>query len=152
MNKTFTRLISQNWGYIRRPLTMYIPVEWQADVQQEIIAKAWQLYPSYRGDAKFSTWLYKIALYECYNWSRKLKRPRVDFIEQQVTEPHPSESWFSKIFPTIKPIYQDVLILRYIKGMPLPEIANLTGRPVNTVKTLLARAKASFNHPHKAGE
>lgn len=144
MTKQFTNLISENYGYILKPLRDYIPAEWQADVQQEILAAAWSKFPTFRGDSKFSTWLYKVALYECYNWSRKIRRPRLDFIEQNESTVFQHEPLFASMWPSLGEIYQDALILRYLKGLSIAEIGQLLGRRPNSVKTILARAKQKF--------
>lgn len=43
------------------------------DLFQEILIAAWQSYPKYKGDAKFSTWLYKVAIYTAIAGLRKSK-------------------------------------------------------------------------------
>lgn len=41
--------------------------EWAADLAQEVFLRALRSLPGFRGDAKFSTWLYTIARNHCYN-------------------------------------------------------------------------------------
>jgi RNA polymerase sigma-70 factor (ECF subfamily) len=41
--------------------------EWAADLAQEVFLRALRNLPGFRGDAKFSTWLYTIARNHCYN-------------------------------------------------------------------------------------
>ena len=41
--------------------------EWAADLAQEVFVRALSGLPGFRGDAKFSTWLYTIARNHCYN-------------------------------------------------------------------------------------
>ena len=44
------------------------------DVLQETFLKAWQNLGSFRGEAKFYTWIYRIALFEAINYNKKKKR------------------------------------------------------------------------------
>ncbi len=49
--------------------------DWAADLAQEVFLRAWRNLQSFRGDSKFSTWLYTIARNHCFNavQSRKLR-------------------------------------------------------------------------------
>jgi RNA polymerase sigma-70 factor (ECF subfamily) len=44
------------------------------DLEQETLLQAWRGWPQFRGDAEFSTWLYRIALNTALSWAR---RPRI---------------------------------------------------------------------------
>ena len=44
------------------------------DLFQEITIQLWKAYPKFRGDAKFSTWMYRIALNTAITLYRKSKR------------------------------------------------------------------------------
>jgi len=44
------------------------------DLFQEIIVQLWRAYPAFRGEAKFSTWLYRIALNTAISDLRRQKR------------------------------------------------------------------------------
>ena len=49
----------------------------RADLFQEILLNAWRAWPSFRGEAKFSTWLYKIALNTAL-MARRRQKPMLD--------------------------------------------------------------------------
>jgi len=53
------------------------------DLFQEIVIQLWKAYPKFRGESKFSTWLYRVALNTAITGLRKKK----DFIES----PEPSQ-------------------------------------------------------------
>ena len=44
------------------------------DVLQETFLEAWQNLSSFRGEAKFYTWIYRIALFEAINYNKKKTR------------------------------------------------------------------------------
>jgi RNA polymerase sigma-70 factor (ECF subfamily) len=46
----------------------------QEDLYQEIIIQAWKAYPNFRGEAQFSTWLYRIAINTAINGLQKRSR------------------------------------------------------------------------------
>src|SRR3982751_2842698 len=49
------------------------------DVTQETLLRAFRALPGFKGDAKFSSWIYRIALNLCRDWMRRNRRaPVVD--------------------------------------------------------------------------
>jgi RNA polymerase sigma-70 factor (ECF subfamily) len=65
------------------------------DVAQETFLRAFRALPGFKGQAKFSSWLYRIALNLCRDWIRRKKRTPVvdmpegvDVIELAGNEPH----------------------------------------------------------------
>jgi RNA polymerase sigma-70 factor (ECF subfamily) len=45
------------------------------DLFQDIVIQLWQAYPTFRGDAKFSTWLYRVAINTAITGKRRKKEP-----------------------------------------------------------------------------
>ena len=41
------------------------------DLFQEITIQLWKAYPKFRGDAKFSTWMYRVAVNAAHDWRRR---------------------------------------------------------------------------------
>ena len=57
----FTGEINANLGIIHKICNIYfISEQDRQDAQQEILYQLWKSYPSFKGDAKFSTWMYKV--------------------------------------------------------------------------------------------
>lgn len=56
------KLISSNYGIITNVLNTYLAREDHADVQQDILLRAWKGYPAFKGESKFSTWLHRVAV------------------------------------------------------------------------------------------
>ena len=57
------RVIDQHRGILYKICRMYgSTAPDRQDLFQDIIIQLWRSYPSFRGEAKFSTWLYRIAL------------------------------------------------------------------------------------------
>ena len=61
--KEFLHQLSENQGIIHKICRIYTDnIHDHEDLFQEIVIQTWKSYSNYRGDAKFSTWTYKIGL------------------------------------------------------------------------------------------
>ncbi|KQC01841.1 RNA polymerase sigma factor [Pedobacter sp. Hv1] len=59
----FLELINTNKGIIHKVAKMYMDkAEDQEDLFQEIVMQLWKAYPSFKGNSKFTTWMYRVAL------------------------------------------------------------------------------------------
>src|SRR5436309_15075739 len=54
------------------------------DVCQETFLRAFRALPAFRGQAKFSSWLYRIALNLCRDWLRRERRTRIAQVPEDV--------------------------------------------------------------------
>ena len=83
--KEFIDLIENNKGIIHKVALMYTSTYAdKEDLYQEICMQLWRSYGNYRGDAKLSTWLYRVALNTAISSVRKRKRI-IDTVE---LDPH----------------------------------------------------------------
>ena len=74
-DKTFIQLLNQHQKIIHKVCNLYL--NWQEDKEdlfQEITLQAWKAYGQFRGDAKFSTWLYRVALNTAITFLERIKR------------------------------------------------------------------------------
>jgi RNA polymerase sigma-70 factor (ECF subfamily) len=125
------------------------------DVCQETFLRAFRALPGFRGQAKFSSWLYRIALNLCRDWMRRERRTPtvqppedVDLMEMAAAT-EPSESIEDLVARkdltraveramTLLPEEQrTAIILKEYHGLTFQEIAELVGCPLSTVKTRL---------------
>jgi len=68
----FLEQVRQNQGIIYKLVALYAnDAEEKKDLYQEVLLQAWKGWPAYRGDAKFSTWLYRICLNTILTQQRK---------------------------------------------------------------------------------
>jgi RNA polymerase sigma-70 factor (ECF subfamily) len=125
------------------------------DVCQETFLRAFRALPGFKGEAKFSSWLYRIALNLCRDWIRKQRRaPTLQMPEgvdpmEMAGERGPTESIEELVSRrelsavveeamTLLPEEQrTAIILKEYHGMTFQEIADLQGIPLSTVKTRL---------------
>jgi RNA polymerase sigma-70 factor, ECF subfamily len=125
------------------------------DVCQETFLRAFRALPGFRGQAKFSSWLYRIALNLCRDWVRRERRAPVvqppedtDLMELAVAA-EPSESIedlvarkdLAKVVERAMALLPEeqrtAIVLKEYHGLTFQEIADLVGCPLSTVKTRL---------------
>lgn len=125
------------------------------DVVQETFLRAFRSIGSFRGQAKFSSWVYRIALNLCRDWMRRERRAPllptpegVDVIEL-AAEQGPVESLEDLVarrdlsrlvadaMTKLPEEQRTAIILKEYHGMTFQEIADLQGVPLSTVKTRL---------------
>ncbi len=125
------------------------------DVCQETFLRAFRSLPGFRGQAKFSSWLYQIAMNLCRDWIRRQRRARTVQLAEGVdptelaAEQGPVESIEDLVSRrelsavveeamTLLPEEQrTAIVLKEYHGMTFQEIADLQGCPLSTVKTRL---------------
>ena len=125
------------------------------DVAQETFLRAFRALKGFKGQAKFSSWLYRITLNLCRDWMRRERRTPVsqapegiDIIEL-AGEGTPSESIedlvgrkqlglaVSKAMALLPEDQRTAIILKEYHGLTFQEIADLLDCPLSTVKTRL---------------
>jgi RNA polymerase sigma-70 factor (ECF subfamily) len=126
------------------------------EITQETFLAAWQGLPSFRGDARFSTWLYRIAYNCCLKQLEQRKRDRtlqVAIQAEQVAEltieeqanaeldAQACQALVHKYLSTLPAKYRIVLILRHLQEMTYEEMAEILTMPIGTIKTHLFRAR-----------
>jgi RNA polymerase sigma-70 factor (ECF subfamily) len=75
IHSTFTALIREHERMLYKVCFMYADnVTYRQDLYQEIVLQAWKGYKGFRGDAKFSTWLYQVAINTAIAGFRKDKK------------------------------------------------------------------------------
>ncbi len=128
------------------------------DTTQEVYLRAWRGLPDFRGEAKFTTWLYSITTNACLNRRRDFgQRLRViddeDALEDSISEyGDPAEATMRReekavLWKTVKylpPKYRTVIDLFYQKQLSYQEIAQLLSIPLGTVKGHLNRARKAL--------
>jgi RNA polymerase sigma-70 factor (ECF subfamily) len=75
IQEAFINLISEHRGMLHKVCRMYcFMASDRQDLFQEIILQLWRSFPSFRGEARISTWLYRIALNTAISGLRKQKK------------------------------------------------------------------------------
>jgi RNA polymerase sigma-70 factor (ECF subfamily) len=130
------------------------------DVCQETFLRAFRGLPGFRGQAKFSSWLYRIALNLCRDWIRRERRTgfvqppeEVDLMELAAADA-PTESiedlvarndqvrLVERAMALLPEEQRTAIVLKEYHGLTFQEIADLLGCPLSTVKTRLYQGLA----------
>ena len=125
------------------------------DVCQETFLRAFRALPGFKGQAKFSSWLYRIALNLCRDWIRRKRRtPLVEVAEgvdisDLASEQGPVESIeelvgrremsrvVAECMRRLPEEQRTAIVLKEYHGLTFQEIADLQQCPLSTVKTRL---------------
>lgn len=126
------------------------------EAAQEAFVAAWRALPNFRGDAKFSTWLYRLTTNAAIDVMRREKRHQimgdgemVDLADdadspQETVERTEQQEAVQKALATLSEEYREVLLLRYMEELDYAEIAEVLQLPSGTVKSRINRAKAAL--------
>jgi len=135
------------------------------DASQEAFLKAFRAIGTYRDQASFSTWLYRITSNACIDLARqRARRPWISMdaeIEEedggiafQIADDAPLQDesvaakWSAdkvrEAIGTLSEGFRTVLLLRDIEGLSYQEVAAVLGIREGTVKSRLARARAAL--------
>lgn len=139
---------------IRKVSLMYAQNRAESDdMFQEICIQAWRAYPQFKGDSKFSTWLYRVAINTAISWIRKEKKHKHTVSDE--------EKWFG--VQDEKPFYEEeekreqvsamhrainklndldrTLVLLYLEEVAYVDISEILGLTVNNIKVKMNRLK-----------
>ncbi len=126
------------------------------EAAQEAFVAAWRALPNFRGDAKFSTWLYRLTTNAAIDVMRREKRHQTlgdgEMMEladdadspQETVERTEQQEAVQKALTTLGEEYREVLLLRYMEELDYAEIAEVLQLPSGTVKSRINRAKAAL--------
>ena len=137
-------------------LRMLQDYEEASETTQEAFLAAWQGLPAFRGEARFSTWLYRIA-YNCA--LKQLELRKRDRTLQQALQAEQalessgeaqkmahiealdSQELVHEQLSQLPAKYRIVLVLRHLQDMTYEEMAEVLTMPIGTIKTHLFRAR-----------
>jgi RNA polymerase sigma-70 factor (ECF subfamily) len=124
------------------------------DVTQETFLRAFRALPGFKGDAKFSSWLYRIALNLCRDWMRKDRRTPVVAVPEgvdveQLASEHQQHTasvedlaaraelsrGVARAMEHLPEEQRTAILLKEYHGLTFQEIADMTNCPLSTAKT-----------------
>ena len=123
------------------------------EVAQEAFVAAWKGLPAFRGESKFSSWLYQLTTNAAIDFLRREKRhraavpmedepePAAPDTPQQAVEESEVRQALQQALDTLTPEHREIFLLRQMRQLSYEEIGRLLGLESGTVKSRLSRAK-----------
>lgn len=127
------------------------------DVAQEAFIKAFRRLPSFRGEGRFSAWLFGIVVRLCLDrrrsarWTREVSEEIAPLASAPADDPD-MRLLMETLLDRLSPPMRAALILREMEGLDYDEIAQTLGIPVGTVRSRLHAARAQFRALWMAAE
>lgn len=155
----FTALYKQYSGSIYKLCLGYTgDASLAQDMLQETFILVWNNMQYFRGDAKWSTWIYRIAVNTCLTWLRKKKEPLVDADTETVAlireESSNSEQQVQLLYTCISRLAETdrLIITLVLEEKPYDEIADITGITENNLRVKIHRIKKQLSEIYNSYE
>ena len=148
--KKFISLIDQHQGLIHKVCIMYEnDPEVRNDLFQEIVFQLWKSFPTFRGEAKITTWMYRIALNTAISGFRKQTR-NVKTEDLKELHYNISDGWaddrdeeMQRLQFAIRQLseIERAMIMMALEEVPYEEIADTIGITQNNVRVRMNRIR-----------
>ena len=151
MQEQFLQLVQEHSGMIHKVCRLYGNTETdRQDLFQEIIIQLWKSYPRFRGESKFSTWLYRIALNTAISDLRKQKRqidivysdlPTADLQETGIDKE--KEEQLKQLYTAIGQLgeIEKAIVMLYLEDKSYEEMEDILGINQNNLRVKMNRIK-----------
>lgn len=152
--QSFVRQIKENQNLIHKVCRIYTSCEQDHnDLFQEITIQLWKAFPNFRGDSKFTTWAYRVALNTAITLFRKKKRDintseindnihRIDFTEYNYEE----EEQLKIMYKAIHQLgdIEKALVFMYLEDKDYKEISETLGISEVNARVKMNRVKTKL--------
>lgn len=148
-------MVNESQNIIHKVCRMYCEnEEHQKDLFQEILLQLWRSFPSFRGDAKFSTWMYRVALNVAIQDVRKQKKRKLLFLDSYEIKPDTLVSMPYKEDDRLKSLYKAIsmldkveraIMMLHLDGIQNKEIADIIGISQNYVRVKMTRIRKKLS-------
>jgi len=147
--------LNQNIGIVHRVCHTYFPRDAteREDVFQDVMYQLWKSYPQFKGESKFSTWMYKVALNTAISHIRLSTRTpeNTELTDSVAGAPHIHEymSRVEEVYLLHEAIaaltdIDKAIILLHLEEENYDEIASITGLTRTNVSVRLVRIKRAL--------
>ena len=151
--KDFLEQVRGNQGIIYKLVSLYASdAEEKKDLYQEVLLQAWKAWPSFRGEAKFSTWLYRICLNTILTQKRKANlvdyKDSLESISPSVQHSSIQKEEAAGLQKAIRQLSETdrAIISLHFDGYDNSEISEILGITANHVAVKLHRCKQQLTN------
>jgi RNA polymerase sigma-70 factor (ECF subfamily) len=170
-DSAFKTLVNRHQTSVLNLIYRFIGDRTQAkDLSQEVFIRVWQAAKTYKPEAKFRTWIYRIATNVCFNELKSARRRRLfQFRRSNEDNERSIEETFTDDSPTAEDLLLEkernhqisdalqslpdnqrmALVLKRYDDLSYQEIAQVLGCSVSAVESLLVRAKRTLQEKLK---
>lgn len=157
----FVRKVTESQGIVHKVCGMYCDNEEdKKDLFQEVLIQLWKSYPSFRGDSKFSSWMYRVGLNVAISNLRKSKTKKEDSTLPDSFDSIPRESdeqslslekgLLRNAIQRLNEIEKGIMML-YLEEKPNEEIADIMGITQNHVRVKMTRIRTKLKETLNPG-
>ncbi|GAB5408363.1 MAG: sigma-70 family RNA polymerase sigma factor [Balneolaceae bacterium] len=151
LEKEFLERLNKSQGIVHKVCNMYCDnSEDRKDLFQEILIHLWKSYPSFKGDSKFSTWMYRVAFNIAIQYLRKEKKKKEDSVlpeqfehfHQDVKEEELGEEkrMLRNAIRQLNEVEKAIVML-YLEDRDNEEISDVIGITQNNVRVKMTRIR-----------
>ncbi|MHA7056480.1 RNA polymerase sigma factor [Aquimarina sp. M1] len=151
----FSKRVQESQGIIHKVSRMYCDnEEHRKDLFQEILIQLWKSYKSFRGDSKFSTWMYRVAINVAIQDLRKTKKKQQLFFQtnqfKDISEEKNidiQDEKFKLMHAAIADLnkVEKAIVMLHLDEKSNEEIADIIGITQNYVRVKMNRIKAKLS-------
>ncbi len=149
---SFLGELNENLGIVHRVCWVYFPSDplEREDVKQEILYQLWKGYPRFQRHAKFSTWMYSVALHTAITHIRRTAREQAneELTEDSAVAPSTEDQItrqeeVARLYDAIASLsaVDKAIALLHLEGHTYDEIASVIGLTAMNVSVRLVRLK-----------
>lgn len=145
----FVDMVFKNIRIIYKICHLYAKESEKKDLQQEIIYQLWKSFPSFKGEAKFQTWMYRVALNTALLGLRARNYKQTELSDNEKQIPYLSYVNDEKNLQ-IQQLYHHIsklndidkaIIFLYLEQYNYKEISEIMGISIKNVSVRLVRIK-----------
>ena len=151
----FQQLYDQHAGMVRQMCLGYMKgnAAEADDLVQEIFTIVWRKLASFRGEAQFKTWIYRITVNSCLHQIRKRKKTPLHALDTLANEPadpggdHNKEEQVQSLYKAIGELEEvdRLLVMLSLEGEKQEAIAEVLGLKPGNVRVRLHRIKKTLS-------
>ncbi len=148
----FTQWIAEHRGIVVKVARSFTTTHADTDdLMQEILVRLWASIDNYRGDAKPSTWIYRVALNRALTWHRDTSRRRIesptDELQTLVASTSAEDQFrLNRLYEQIRQLSEidRSLMLLSLDGLSYAEMSAITDISESNVGARLSRARTQL--------
>ncbi len=150
----FTNLYERHLPFVYKRVAYLIPRDDIDDVTQDVFIAMMRSLKTFRGEAKFTTWLRVITNRQIANYYRKNKKAMQDSdldlddswlqnrisMKQDHRKSHENKILVQQSLMNIPEKYREIITFRFVDGLKFQEIAEHQGKTLDATKSMFRRA------------